>query len=124
MSEKYDRYTQLRDVRGEGRRPTLDDCPDCGRPLTLVMDVGGGPDEPGGGRFLCCLVCQVLYVRAQGGRNQVASQHARVLAREVLRLKLRLASLLAPEVDDASAGPPALVTRIRAVPGDGRPPAV
>jgi hypothetical protein len=43
-----------------------------------------------------------------------------VLAREVLRLKLRLGGLLAPEVDDASAGPPALVTRIRPDPGNGR----
>jgi hypothetical protein len=88
--------------------------------MTRVLEVGGGPDEPGGGRFLFCLVCQQLHVRAQGRRQEVASQHARVLAREVLRLKLRLAGLLAPEVDDASAGPPPLVTRIRSDPGSGR----
>jgi hypothetical protein len=119
---------EQRDRREAGRPggpDALDYCPVCwrsGEPMTRVLEVGGGPDEPGGGRFLLCLVCQQLHVRAQGRRQEVASQHARVLAREVLRLKLRLASLLAPELDDASAGPPPLVTRIRTDPGDGRLP--
>ena len=87
VSEKYDRYMNTRE-----RRLTLDHCPGCRRLMALVLEVGGGPDVAGGGRFLSCWECVGLYVRAQGGRAPVDSQHARVLAREVLRLREQLGS--------------------------------
>ncbi len=85
MREKYDRALDARE-----RRLTLDHCPVCQRLMALVLEVGGGPDVAGGGRFLYCGPCVALYVRAQGGRAPVDSQHSRVLAREVLRLREQL----------------------------------
>jgi hypothetical protein len=92
VSEKYDRYERLRE-----RRLTLDDCPRCERRMAHVLTVGAGPDVEGGGTFLFCERCRELWVRAQGGRRISPSQHAYVLAREVLRLRAELAARRIPE---------------------------
>ena len=68
-------------------RQPLDDCPDCGRPLALVLEVLGGPDAPGGGAFRYCTACGELYARAGGDRRRLARRGYRMLAREVLRLR-------------------------------------
>jgi hypothetical protein len=93
-TEKLDWYQRHRD-----RPLTLDDCPDCERPMTLVLAVGGGPEVAGGGSFLYCERCRDLYVRAEGNRVPVPGRHALMLAREVLRLR-------APLDPPAAAGPP------------------
>jgi hypothetical protein len=85
-TEKLDWFQRHRD-----RPLTLDDCPDCERPMALVLEHGGGPDAPGGGRFLSCGRCLELWLRAEGGRVPLASRPARVLAREGLRLRAQLA---------------------------------
>jgi hypothetical protein len=105
VSEKYDRYERLRE-----RRLTLDDCPACERPMTHLLTVGGGPDAPGGGTFLFCERCRDLWVRAEGGRRNVSSRHAFVLALEVLRLQAELAEVRsgarAAEPEPPPAAPP------------------
>jgi hypothetical protein len=74
-------------------RPPLDDCPDCGRPLALVLEVLGGPDAPGGGAFRYCTDCGELYARAGDDRRRLDRRGYRMLAREVLRLR----ALVPPE---------------------------
>jgi hypothetical protein len=41
----------------------LDVCPDCGRPMDLVLEVLGGPEDHGGGAFRFCEGCLELYAR-------------------------------------------------------------
>jgi hypothetical protein len=71
----------------------LDDCPDCGRPMALVLEVLGGPDAPGGGAFRFCERCLELYARAGTDRRRLGRRAYRMLAREVLRLR----ALVPPE---------------------------
>ena len=78
-------------------RHPLDDCPDCGRPLALVLEVLGGPDAPGGGAFRYCTGCGELYARAGDDRRRLDRRGYRMLAREVLRLR----ALVPPEQRDA-----------------------
>jgi hypothetical protein len=68
-------------------RHPLDDCPGCGRPLALVLEVLGGPDAPGGGAFRYCTACGELYARAGDDRRRLDRRGYRTLAREVLRLR-------------------------------------
>jgi hypothetical protein len=70
----------------DGRHP-LDDCPDCGRPLALVLEVLGGPEAPGGGAFRFCEGCGELYARAGEDRRWLDRRGYRMLAKEVLRLR-------------------------------------
>jgi hypothetical protein len=70
----------------DGRHP-LDDCPDCGAPMALVLEVLGGPDVPGGGAFRFCARCGELYARAGGDRRWLDRRAYRMLAGEVLRLR-------------------------------------
>jgi hypothetical protein len=74
-------------------RHPLDDCPDCGRPMALVLEVLGGPDAPGGGAFRFCERCLELYARAGADRRRLARRGYRMLVREVLRLR----ALVPPE---------------------------
>jgi hypothetical protein len=66
-------------------RHRLDDCPDCGRPMVLVLEVLGGPDAPGGGAFRFCERCLELYARAGGNRRRLARRAHWMLARDVQR---------------------------------------
>ena len=83
MSERPDRHP-------------LDDCPECGRLLALVLEVLGGPDAPGGGAFRSCEGCGELYARAGADRRRLDRRGYRMLAREVLRLR----ALVPPEQRD------------------------
>jgi hypothetical protein len=74
-------------VSGQDERHPLDDRPDCGRPLALVLAVLGGPDAPGGGAFRSCTDCGELYARAGDDRRRLDRWGYRMLAREVLRLR-------------------------------------
>ena len=65
--------------------------------MTHVLTVGGGPDAEGGGTFLFCEWCRDLWLRAQGGRRLLSSQHAFVLAKEILRLRAERAGAAVPE---------------------------
>ena len=90
MSERLDRHP-------------LDDCPDCGGPLALVLEVLGGPDAPGGGAFRSCTGCGELYARAGDDRRRLDRRGYRMLAREVLRLR----ALVPPEHAGRAVRPPA-----------------
>jgi hypothetical protein len=72
----------------------LDDCPECGLPMALVLEVLGGPEAPGGGAFRFCTDCGELYARAGGDRRWLDRRGYRMLAREVLRLQ----ALVPPEL--------------------------
>jgi hypothetical protein len=93
-------------------RHPLDDCPACGRPMALVLEVLGGPEAPGGGAFRFCEGCLERYARAGGDRRRLDRRGYRMLAREVLRLR----ALVPPELRHqryvprsvAEAGDPAL----------------
>jgi hypothetical protein len=66
-----------------------DRCPDCGRPLAVVLEGATGAGLPA--RFVWCARHERLWVQVAGSFAPVVSRHARLLAREVLRLKGLLA---------------------------------
>jgi hypothetical protein len=94
VSEKYDRHTRDRSAE-------RDRCPDCGRPFATLLEGTSSDGSPA--RFVWCPRCERVWVQAGGGQNPVVSRHARLLAREILRLKAQLATQL-PTAPDAGPG--------------------
>jgi hypothetical protein len=88
VSEKYDRHT--RDRTGDRDR-----CPYCGRPFVVVLE--GASSDGGPARFVWCAAHDGVWVQAEGSQVPVVSRHARLLAREILRLR----ALVPPDQRDA-----------------------
>ena len=94
----------LEGVSERDDRHPLDDCPDCGAPMALVLAVLGGPEAHGGGAFRSCAGCGELYARAGEDRRWLDRRGYRMLAREILRLR----ALVPPEQRDQRVRPPRL----------------
>ncbi len=82
----------------DGRHP-LDDCPGCGAPMALVLEILGGPEAHGGGAFRSCEGCGERYARAGGDRRWLNRRSYRMLTREILRLRALVPPELAAQRD-------------------------
>ena len=67
------------------------------------IGIEGTSSDGGPARFVWCPRCERAWVQAGGGQNPVVSRHARLLAREILRLKAQLAA--APDGGDGTTSP-------------------